>query len=309
MVSGKTLTRRVKTTMKTCVFAIWTVCAIAVPAFSAELPRDVKYVAHQGEEALAPNHSVPAYKLAVEHKLDYMKLDVHETKDGVVVIQHDPTIKAMTGVDLAIKDTPYAELKKYVYRPRGGFTNETIVTLAEALAIAKALPGIWIDFKYFTPPFAEKVLKITAEAGISRDRIMVATFNQRALEYMRDHHPDIRRVGHISITHQPTKDAYTTSCAKGESFKTEEEVVKRILVYRDQMKLFGVNVPCRPTSRVKYSISKDAVRALKEAGLWVSIWFVNDAANGQYYREAGADAFVTANAWATVPGNTSGRPQ
>ena len=293
--------------MKTCVFAVWAVCAAAA-AFSAELPRDVKYVAHQGEEALAPNHSVPAYKFAVEHKLDYMKLDVRETKDGVAVIQHDATIKAMTGVDLAIEDTPYAELKKYVYRPRGGFTNETIVTLAEALAIAKALPGIWIDFKYFTPAFAEKVLKITAEAGISHERIMVATFNKPALEYMRDHHPDIRRVGHIQIIHQRTEDDYTTSCAEGESFKTEEEVVKRILVYRDRMQLFGVNVPCRSTNRLKYSISKEGVRALKEGGLWVSIWFVNNAANGQYYREAGADAFVTADAWATVPAPAAAVP-
>ena len=283
--------------MITRVFAVWAACAAAVAAFSAELPRDVQYVAHQGEEALAPNHSIPAYKFAVEHKLDYMKLDVRETKDGVAVIQHDETIKAMTGADLAIKNTPYAELKKYVYRPRGRFTNETIVTLAEALVIAKALPGIWIDFKYFTPAFAEKVLKITAEAGISHDRIMVATFNKAALEYMRDQYPDIRRVGHIQIVHQHSEDDYTTSCAEGESFETEEEVVKRILIYRDRMKLFGVNVPCR----LKYRISKEGVRALKEGGLWVSIWFVNDAANGQYYREAGADAFVTADAWATVP--------
>ena len=135
----------------------------------------------------------------------------------MVVIQHDETIKAMTGADLAIKDTPYAELKKYVYRPRGGFTNETIVTLPEALAIAKAMPGIWIDFKYFKPAFAEKVLNIVAEAGISRDRVMVATFNQAALEYMRDNHPDIRRVGHIQIVHQSDEDDYTPSFADNES--------------------------------------------------------------------------------------------
>lgn len=273
----------------------------ALPGSAMELPRDIKYVAHQGEERLAPNHSIPAYKLALAHKLDYLKLDVRETKDGVVVIQHDETIKAMTGADLVIKDTPYAELKKYVYRARGGFTNETIVTLPEALAIAKAMPGIWIDFKYFEPVFAEKVLTIVAEAGISRDRVMVATFNQVALEYMRDNHRDIRRVGHIQIIHQSDEDGYKLSFASDEVVPTEEEAVKRIFAYRDRMKLFGVNVPCRPAPPLKYRISKEAVRALKEGGLWVSIWFVNDPENGVYYREAGADAIVTANAAATVP--------
>ncbi len=281
-------------------FAVALVAA-ALSASAVELPRDIKYVAHQGEERLAPNHSIPAYKLAVEHKLDYMKLDVRETKDGVVVIQHDETIKAMTGADLVIKDTPYAELKKYVYRARGGFTNETIVTLPEALAIAKAMPGIWIDFKYFRPDFAEKVLTIVAQAGIARDRVMVATFNQAALEYMRDNHPDIRRVGHIQISHPGDEDGYKLSFARDEVVPTEEEAVKQIFAYRDRMKLFGVNVPCRPTPRLKYRISKEAVRALKAGGLWVSIWFVNDPENGVYYREAGADAIVTANAGATVP--------
>jgi glycerophosphoryl diester phosphodiesterase len=275
--------------------------AAALLASAVELPRDIKYVAHQGEERLAPNHSIPAYKLAVAHKLDYMKLDVRETKDGVVVIQHDEAIKAMTGADLVIKDTPYAELKKYIYRARGGFTNETIVTLPEALAIAKAMPGIWIDFKYFKPAFAEKVLKIVAQAGIARDRMMVATFNQAALEYMRDNHPDIRRVGHIQIVHQSDEDGYRLDFARNEVVRTEEEAVKKIFAYRDRMKLFGVNVPCRPAPRLKYRISKEAVRALKAGGLWVSIWFVNDPENGAYYREAGADAIVTANAAATVP--------
>jgi len=33
--------------------------AAALSASAVELPRDVKYVAHQGEERLAPNHSIP----------------------------------------------------------------------------------------------------------------------------------------------------------------------------------------------------------------------------------------------------------
>ena len=94
--------------MKNLVFAVGAVCE--PPSPTRGLPRDVKYVRTRARRRWPPNHSVPAYKFAVEHKLDYMKLDVRETKDGVV-IQHDGTIKAMTGADLAIEDTSYAELK------------------------------------------------------------------------------------------------------------------------------------------------------------------------------------------------------
>jgi hypothetical protein len=43
------------------------------------------------------------------------------------------------------------------------------------------------------------------------------------------------------------------------------------------------------------------IRRLQEAGLWVSIWFVNDGKNGVLYRNSKADAFVTACAAHTLP--------
>ena len=63
---------------------------------------NIEYIAHQGEEALAPSHSRAAYRLAVEHGLDWLKLDVRETKDGHVVLQHDATLKATMGWDAQI---------------------------------------------------------------------------------------------------------------------------------------------------------------------------------------------------------------
>ena len=61
---------------------------------------DVQYVAHQGEEKLAPNHTKEAYQFAADHKLDYLKLDIRETKDGVIVLQHDDSLKAVYGTNL-----------------------------------------------------------------------------------------------------------------------------------------------------------------------------------------------------------------
>ena len=98
-------------------------------------------------------------------------------------------------------------------------------------------------------------------------------------------------------------DLIIDSCASG-GRRNDYEAMRRSVAlhftdygYHDRMKLFGVNVPCRQN----YRTSKEAVRMLKESGLWVSIWFVNDPENGVYYREAGADAIVTASAAGTVP--------
>ena len=44
---------------------------------------------------------------------------------------------------------------------------------------------------------------------------------------------------------------------------------------------------------MKEGVGIDMVKMLKDAGFWISIWFVNNPTDGNYYRAAGADAFVT----------------
>ena len=225
----------------------------------------VKYVAHRGEEALAPEGSAAAYRLAVEHGLDIMKLDVCMTKDGVPVMSHDPTLKRTMDWDVAISNVTYAEIReKGTFKAVGPYLDEKIVTLKEALAIAKGMPEMWVDFKMFSPELGEKVVAEINAAGIAHSRVMVATFSKPALEYFRDRHADIRRVGHIY-----------------------SESVEQVLAYRDKMKLFGVNMPV-----ANRRITAEDVARLQQAGLWVSMWFVNDPRTADYYK--GADAFVTA---------------
>ena len=42
-----------------------------------------------------------------------METDVYETKDGVLVVFHDTSLKRMCGVDKNILDMTYAELCQY----------------------------------------------------------------------------------------------------------------------------------------------------------------------------------------------------
>jgi glycerophosphoryl diester phosphodiesterase len=45
---------------------------------------------------------------------------------------------------------------------------------------------------------------------------------------------------------------------------------------------------------VKYGQTRPKdVAYLKSKGLWISLWFVQDAVKAREYRSAGADAFVT----------------
>ncbi len=270
---------------------------LAVHVYKVEDP--IAYIAHQGEEALAPSHSKPAYRLAAEHRLDYLKLDLRETKDGHVVLQHDGTLKAMMKWDVKISDYTLAEIRERGrYFPRGGYTNETIVTLQEALEIAKGMKkGVWFDFKRYTPAFAEKVFRIADEVGIPSDRIIVATFTKPALRWVQKNRPEVRRVAHTFI--RKVKGGFQMNAGDEESERNKvhpsvDAVAEGLERHARDYGLYGFNVPhIYRNGRQLYNTPASLVKRLHDAGYWISIWFAYDAGTAEYYREAGADAFVT----------------
>ncbi len=49
---------------------------------------------HRGARALRPENTLPAFEYALAQGVDVLELDLGVTKDGVVVVSHDPVIKA-----------------------------------------------------------------------------------------------------------------------------------------------------------------------------------------------------------------------
>ena len=264
--------------------------------------RRVKYVAHQGEELYAPSHSRPTYRLAVEHGLDIMKMDVHWTKDRQIVLSHDADLNATMGLDWKIKEHTLAEIRERGrFKPRGGYSNEVIQTFAEGLELAKRMPEIWVDFKFFSPSFANQVVREIDQAGVSHDRVTVATFNFPALEYMQGHFPEIRRVAHTFV--RSADEGYETNHARGRKFANEGELLSSLLESRKRLGLHGFNMSYDIVRHGKrlYHASPELIAALKREGAWLSAWFAYDAEAGEACRKMGYDCLVTNAKEATFP--------
>ncbi len=248
-----------------------------------------KLVAHRGAGDLTmPEASLPAYSNAVATACDIVKLDLQRTKDNMVVMGHDCTLARNMGWNVNIRDLDYSEIfENGRFLTNGVKGTERITRLDQALSIAKPAPEFWLDFKQFSSNMAEKVLTAAADAGIDRSRLMVATFSKGALAYFRDNHPEIRRVGHIGIS-QTTNGTWRCSADPKREFADRRGVMEAILRYRDAMGLYGVNVPV-----IGKLTTTDDIRYLRENGLWVSLWFVQNAKIEQRCRDAHADAYVT----------------
>ena len=268
--------------------ARWCVLAAGALALAGCATRTPLMVAHRGAGDLEmPEASLAAYSNAVATACDIVKLDLLETKDGVAVMGHDEDLRRAMGWNVRVEAVTYEEIVAHGFLAAvGGYARERIVRLEEALGVVKGIPQFWIDFKRFNPEFAENVLATFARAGVDESRLMVATFSEAALAYMRERHPAIRRVGHIGIWKDEERGSWHSN-VRGPS-RTREEQIEAVLGWRDRFGLFGVNM------RVLYGITTPAdVAFLQRQGLWVSLWFVQSAETAAEYRDAGADAFVT----------------
>lgn len=116
-------------------------------------------IAHRGASAYAPEHTLPAYKLALEQGADFVEPDLQITKDGVLVCLHDLTLDRTTNVKQVFPDR-FKEVNGRKVWPVSEFT------LAE---IKKLDAGSWLDPKFKgtqVPTFQEMVDLVRGKAGI-----------------------------------------------------------------------------------------------------------------------------------------------
>ena len=137
-------------------------------AGSAQYTKPKTSVAHRGASAYAPEHTLAAYKLAMEMGADYVEQDLAVTKDGVLICLHDATLERTTNVEelfpdrvstaniegnerraWVANDFTLAEIKRLDAGSwfNAKFKGETIPTFDEAIALIRGKAGIFPELK------------------------------------------------------------------------------------------------------------------------------------------------------------------
>jgi glycerophosphoryl diester phosphodiesterase len=120
-------------------------------------------VAHRGASAYAPEHTVAAYRLAMEMGADYVEQDLAVTKDGVLICLHDASLERTTNVEELFPDRVSTQTIEGKTR-KAWLAND--FTLAE---IKRLDAGSWFDKKFAgekIPTFDEAVALIKGKAGM-----------------------------------------------------------------------------------------------------------------------------------------------
>ena len=81
--------------------------------FSEQEWSGIKLIAHRGYTPAAPENSLPAFRAGGGRKYWAIETDVHQTKDGVLVCNHDATIDRTFNGSGAIEEMTLAQLYEY----------------------------------------------------------------------------------------------------------------------------------------------------------------------------------------------------
>jgi glycerophosphoryl diester phosphodiesterase len=143
-------------------------------------------ISHRGARGLAPENTVAGLTKALECNADMVEFDLRVTKDGTVILHHNPKIIDASGNKLKISDRSYEELKNH---------KPDLATFKEALD--KIGPGFpkYVEVKpkvSITPIVAivEKYLK----EGWSSENFLLASFSQKTLLEIHEKLPDIQKI-------------------------------------------------------------------------------------------------------------------
>lgn len=139
-------------------------------------------VAHRGASALAFENTITAFRLAEKLGADAVELDVHLSKDGRLVVVHDPDLKRIAGVEKQISEMTYNEISQV--RLPG---NERIPDLETVIREVR-IPLV-IEIK--TPKAVPALIETFEEHPECVSRCQVISFFHGALRELRARLPDL----------------------------------------------------------------------------------------------------------------------
>ncbi len=223
-------------------------------------------VAHRGDSQNAPENTLAAFALAVEHGAELVEFDVHETADGDVVVLHDETVDRTTDGRGEVHRLPTAAVRELSAGAWFGarWKDERVPLLDEALDLCRAgrvAPMVEIKVKWRRRlPIGRKVGEALRRHGLSDKAVVIVRGFDRV--------PEVKAAA-------PETPVVTLTFTKRQA--------------RTAMRSEGVSgVDC-----YWKSLSSGLVAELRQGGFFMTPWTVNRARDIERLILIGSESVVT----------------
>ena len=144
----------------------------------------------------AVENSLPAIKYAVDNNYG-IEFDVQVTKDGIPVVFHDDNMKRVVGLDAAIKDFNYEELKEFKLLN----SQETIPKLEDVLKLVDGKVPLIIEYKLSSGTDTSICDQVDPYLRAYKGLYCIESFNPMVVKWYRKNRPEVAR-GQLSLNYR-----------------------------------------------------------------------------------------------------------
>ncbi|KAI5853902.1 PLC-like phosphodiesterase [Tricharina praecox] len=129
------------------------------PSDAMQQRRSTQAITHRGDQTKYPENTMLAFEAAFEAGSDAIETDLHLTRDGVVVMSHDATLKRCFGVEKKIIDCDYSYIQtlRTLKEP-----HLPLPSLKEVVEYVRD-KDIWLLLDIKVDNVADDVMRLTAE--------------------------------------------------------------------------------------------------------------------------------------------------
>jgi len=221
----------------------------------------MKFYAHRGASADFPEHTMAAYRGAIEQGAQGFECDIRITKDEVPILWHDANMKKEANNSAVIANKTYAEIKQ-IY-PAVMMLNELLDLAIEnkkslALEIKHPVPtGNRVEELVIAELHRRK--EAIAQSGIN---VVIMSFSWFAIEKIKKMDSTIKTVMLLHDFNQKLSRRFTSAQVIGPSV----EMIKK---------------------------SPELVTEIKKSGKELYVWTVDSTEDLQYCASVGVDIVMT----------------
>lgn len=248
----------------------------------------VEFTSHRGESADAPENTMAAFQLAWERDADAFELDAHLTADGKLVVIHDGDTKRTTGVAKLVKESTLEELRALdAGRWKGTqWAGEKLPTIEEALATIPDGKRCFIEIKV-GPEAVPALVEAVRGSGKKPEQLAVISFQADTVAETKKQLPELKAFFLSGFRQDKETGAWTPS--------VDDLIAKAKSLGADGLDL-----------HFRGPFDSALVRTIKDAGLELYVWTVDEVEDARRLIEAGVDG-ITSNKAAMLK-QTLGRP-
>lgn len=152
-------------------------------------------VGHRGDPSKYPEETIQSDNSAFESGADYVELDLHLSKDNVLIVSHDDDLSRVVGSSVIVSQNTFQTLSQYKYR-----NGEHVLSLDQLFDYYKDKPNTKfvletkVDHGVDKSNKLEKKLAECIKRHHMEKRVMIHSFSAKSLYYLSQLLPSVPRI-------------------------------------------------------------------------------------------------------------------